>query len=113
MSKFKLTKQFSLSFLGDEWKNSYIVFNALTTSDMKKYFPKFTGISEDNPEDVTMALDAMIEMLQNRFIEGSGVGKDGKQVDIKKEDLEELPVEVLNEAVSFLSLNTQTISPKQ
>lgn len=111
MSKFKIEKKLNLDFLGDEWGDCYLKFRALTTKDLKKVMQSIPAdIREhaDNPEKVLEAFDKGVELLQDSYIGGKGIGEDGEEVDIDKDDLEDLPTEVLNKALSFLSGESPT-----
>jgi len=114
MSKFLLKKKFSLAFLGKKWKekDTYIVFNAFTIRDIKEKLPKLIAIDEDNTKSIESGITAMLELLQEKFISGSGVDEKGEKVDIKAQDLEELPVEVISKAIDFLSQGLAGETPK-
>lgn len=114
MSKFLLKKKFSLSFLGKEWKEkgAYIVFNAFTVRDIKEKLPKLISIDEDDAKSIESGIAAMLELLQDKFISGSGVNEKGEKVAIEAQDLEELPVEVISKAIDFLSQGLAGETPK-
>jgi len=109
MSKFKLEKTFKLDFLGDGWKGSYIKFKALTVKDFKKVLDSVPlDIEELEQDEVLGAVDNAIKLLKDNFIEGKGLGADGKKIDISKNDLEDLPPDVITKALSFLSAGSVT-----
>ena len=114
MSKFLLEKSFSLDFLGDKWKEqkAHISFNAFTIRDIREKLPKLTIINESDTKSVESGITAMIELLQEKFISGIGIDEKGEKVDIVAGDLEDLPVEVISKAVSFLSQGLTGESPK-
>lgn len=112
MKKFRIIKHFSLDFLGDSWKEAYIDFNALTVADVKDKFSALSKMGEDS-KNVTAGLITILSLLQDKFIEGKGVGEKGELVPIDKEDLEALPVETLSKALSFLSQGVTSPSPQQ
>jgi len=105
MSKFLLKKRFSLDFLGDEWKEkkAYIEFNSLTVGDISTRLPNLAQIDENDPKSVEAGMRETMELLKEKFISGKGVSKDNELIDITKEGLEELPIEVITRAVNFLS----------
>jgi hypothetical protein len=45
----------------------------------------------------------MIELLKDKFLSGQAIDETGKMVEVKAEDLVNLPVEVITKAISFLS----------
>ncbi len=105
MSKFVVRKKFMLDFVDEVWKEkgAYLELAAFSVSDVKDKLSKLTGVKETDPTSVTSALDTMIELLEEKFLGGKAVGIDGELVSLKKEDIRELPVEVISRAVGFLS----------
>lgn len=109
MSKFLLKKRFDLGFLGEEYKekDTYLEFNAFTIKDIREQLPSLTRMDETNPEEVEEGMGTMLKILKSKYIGGKAIGNDGKLVTVKKEDLDELPVEVVVKAVTFLSQGVQ------
>lgn len=106
MSKFKVIKRLSLAFLGEDWKDCYISYNAITVSDVKNKFPKLASIDPDDVKAVNAGIDNMLDILKEKFIEGKS-----PEGDLTKEDLDEMPVEIIRESLSFLSAAKTNISP--
>lgn len=111
MARFKIVKKFLLDFLGGEWKDSYINFGALTVMDVKESFPALSKLDEKSQDDVTRGVDSITTILKKKFIDGKGIGEKGEVIDLKPEDFEELPIEVLSKALSFLSQSAVAPSP--
>jgi len=109
MSKFKIARKFSLDFLGEGWKEAYINFQALTVSDIKVKFPQLSQMDEKATSDVVKGIDAVLDILKSKFIDGKGVGEKGGEIVLEANDLIDLPVEVLSKALAFLS---QGANPK-
>ena len=108
MKKFKMTKRFSLDFLGKEWKDAYIDFERVSIGEMVTTLPEFQA---ENPEDVNNVLKGIkgvVDFLKKKFVSGKGVTEAGL-VDLEVGDLENLPAEVLSKAIGFLS---QGIAPE-
>ena len=103
MGKFLVRKHFSLDFLGEEWKDAYLVFSAFVMSDIKDRLAKLANLEQDDSEAVMAGLTEMVSLLEEKFIEGKGVDASGKLIPVEKEDIKDLPVEVISKAVSFLS----------
>lgn len=103
MSKFKVIKRLSLKFLGKEWEKAYIDFQPVTIGDIKNKFPEFSAIDEKDQKATVESLGKVLDFLQSKFISGKAVLENGSLADLKKEELEELPAEVLSRALSFLS----------
>lgn len=106
MQQFKIVRKFELSFLGDEWKETYINFSALTISDIREKFPAISTLSEGKQVDVAKGMDLLLDVLKSKFLSGKGINSEGKMVDLTVEDLEALPVDVLSKAFGFLSQST-------
>lgn len=61
----RIKKKVTLEFLGDEYKDSYLVFAALPVKDFKDFQEK-----ADKAADDEKALDLIIATLKDNFIEG-------------------------------------------
>jgi hypothetical protein len=103
MKKFGIVKRFSLDFLGEGWKDAYINFSPLTIVDIKTKFPSLLKLSAENKDDVIKGVDSVLIMMKEKFVDGKAVESSGGLVDLTVDDLEQLPVEVLSRALSFLS----------
>jgi len=101
MANFDVIKKIDLSFLGDLWKENkcYIDFSAFTIRDLQDSFPKISAVAEGDSQS---NMEITIALLQDHFKGGLGIS-DGKPVKIEKEDLIDLPAEVINHIFSFLS----------
>lgn len=101
--KFKtVVKNFSLDFLGEDWKDAHINFQAVTIGDIKNKFPEIAQVDTNNPESVADSLDKILTLLEERFIDGSAPGEK-EMVSLSKEDIKDLPGEVIGRALTFLS----------
>ena len=103
MTVFKVVKKLSLSFFGKEWKEAYINYQAFTVRDIRDKFPQFTKMDTKNQDEVLGSINHILGLLKDKFISGKGINDEGKLVDLTKDDLEELPSEVLSRSLSFLS----------
>lgn len=113
MSKFAITKKVNLSFLGEAWKESYLEFYALTIKDLRDSFPSLGNVDAKDAQSVSSGIDTTLKILQDKFIGGKGVDKDGNVVEITKEDLVELPAEIVPKVLNFLSEGLVTPESKQ
>lgn len=102
MSKFKVVKRLSLDFLGEGWKDAYINFQVLTIADIKDKFPSLAKLNADDPKAVIESMGMILEIIEDKFVDGKGLA-DGKLVEFKKEDLKELPNELMVKSLNFLS----------
>ena len=92
--KFDITKRVELSYLGDEWKECYLEFIMPSYHDIKEFAEK----GKDNTETVEKGL----EKLTGLFKSGYAVS-DGKKVEVKKEDIKDLPMEVVTKSLETIS----------
>lgn len=106
MPKFTIKRKYSLQSLGDEWKDCYIDLNALTIRELNSDLSQLADLNTQNRKEVSQATGKVLEIIKSHFISGTGV-VDGKVVEITKDDLEDLPAEVLGGILSFLSQGTQ------
>ena len=102
MAKFKVVKKFSLDFLGKDWKDAYINFQVLSIADIKNKFPGLIKIDQNDPDSILSGMDLTTEILENSFVDGKGY--DGiKLVDLKREDIKDLPNDLIKRGLDFLS----------
>jgi len=98
MTRFISKRTLSLEFLGEEWKECFIKFTALSIAESRNLMKE--KLSEREPGKI---IDITLDLLKSHF--DSGVAYDSeanKAVKLKKEDLIELPQSVLERAVLFL-----------
>lgn len=105
---FTVVKKLDLSFLGEGWtQGTYLKFSAMTFSETRE-FAKLNP-NTDNPAD-DKNLEIVLQLLQRHLIEGRGW--DGQNiVEIKSEDLTELPPEVVTKAIELLAGTPDPKSP--
>lgn len=101
MSKFKIVRKISLDFLGEEYKDSYLKFNAISMAELEGLQSQFAGIDTDS-KDSTEIVKLLANQLGSRFVEGK-VASEGKLVDVEKDDLLDLPVDAVNRIVEVLA----------
>lgn len=53
------------------------------------------------------AIEKTLELIESKFIGGKGITKDKKIVELKKGDLDEFPLFVIEEVMRFLSRSPQ------
>lgn len=100
----QIKKRVSLDFLGEEYKDSYLVFSAIPLKDYEALIEQSQQLTEDN----VASMKFIKEQITKRFIEGK-VAQEGKLVEITADNLLELPGEVFLQAMQQL---TGTPSPK-
>ena len=101
MSKFQVPMRIDLSFLGEGWKDCFLLFNAFSVNDV---LFKLAGRNLSAPGDAKVMKDSageILDLLKEKFIEGKGY--DGKKiVEIVKEDIGDLPVQVIPKITELL-----------
>ncbi|QNK82600.1 hypothetical protein [Nakamurella sp. PAMC28650] len=95
--KFIVRKHVSLDFLGEDWKEAFIDYNAFDSNDLLQ----ISEISTDE-SDKTSSFRRMLELLKANFLDGKGVGVDGL-VDLTQDDLSQLPIEIVNRSIEALN----------
>jgi hypothetical protein len=89
---FDIFKVYDLSYLGDAWKGCSLKFNSFTLADIEVV----VNVNKEN------AVEEIVKVLQNKFIEGEAI-KGGQKVKVTKEALISFPVEVLNDLFVFFT----------
>lgn len=95
MVKVKLVKRVDLSDFGEDWKECYVEIVAPTYKDVKK-------ITELGTDDQEKAINGGISVLKELFIKGTVNTEKGK-TDITKDDIEDLPLEILTKCFKEMS----------
>lgn len=95
-----IKKRVSLDFLGEEYKDSYLVFKSIAVREYADLQKKANEVDKDG----TKAVGFIQEQLAGRLLEGKIDGQD-----VKADDLLDLPVEVIIECFNQIS---GQVSPK-
>lgn len=82
-----IRKKVTLEFLGDEYKDAYLVFKAIPVGDLKKIQD---GMPKEDAEDKSQAIPIMLNVLKDYFLSGKAPGENGELTDVSKEDLNDL-----------------------
>lgn len=98
MANIVIKKRVNLDFLGDEYKNDYLVFKAIAVS-------KYKDLVDGRPEEDNLQYEYVLKVLADNFIEGKF-----QDQDVDKKDLAEFDGETtLN---CFARLTGQQPDPK-
>lgn len=89
----KVNKRVSLDFLGEEYKDSFLVLNSISVAQY---------------ETLKDSKDSVKDTVKKHFVSGR-IHQEGGDVDITKENIEELPGEVF--VKSFAAITGQEIAP--
>jgi len=101
MADIVIRKKIELGFLGEEYKESFLVFRCIAINDYSDLMKRVETVEGDNEK----SLKEVISILQDYFIEGIF---DKQKVD--KEDLGQFDQETLMK--SFQALTGQIADPK-
>lgn len=83
-----ITKRVSLDFLGEEYGESYIIFNAIKVREFDEIQDKINSFNDDERK----SFGYIKEQVAERFVSGK-VFQAGKLQDITAEDLPDLPLD--------------------
>ena len=81
------------------WKDCYLKFSYLTADEAKEFAN--LNVNAEDPKEIQQIFDKSIEVLKDKFVEGEAI-RENKKVSVTKEELPELPLEVLTKAVQML-----------
>jgi hypothetical protein len=111
--KLKITKVYSLASFGEEWKDCYLKFNTLTVRDITGEFSTLKDIDIKNPDQVGEGMEKVMKLLKSHYIEGKVIEESGKLVELGKDDLIDLPLEIITGVLGFLSQSSAGTSQTQ
>ena len=95
---FVLKKRLDLSKYSEDWKGCYLDLRELNISDVEERMKKIQDLEEGSVEQINI----MKELIADCFLGGKGF--DGEKiVEIKKEDVSQLPISIYKEAFGFLA----------
>lgn len=104
MAEIVIKKRISLEFLGDDYKDGFIVFKSIPVKD---YEGILKDVEQAEKRGNTDAMRLVRRLVTERLIEGE-IPQDGHKIPITPENLGDLPGEVYFEAMQQL---TGKISP--
>jgi len=97
MKKFCYASKFSLDFLGKDWKDAFLEFDGLSIKEIRELID-----GNIDKKDPSVIMKESLELVKRQFIKGMAPGKNGDLKKVEKEDIEELPKQVLDKAFVFL-----------
>lgn len=86
MAKIVIKKKISLEFLGEDYKDDYLVFKSLSVSEYEGLLDKLEAVKEDGKK----SLQFISEILDKQFLEGQFQNEKVEKQDLKDFDLETL-----------------------
>lgn len=82
MAKILIKKRVSFEFLGEDYKDDYIVFKSIPIKD---YSELLKSLPEEGSNDTAKSIEVTLKCLQDNFLEGKFGGEN-----LTKEDLVDL-----------------------
>ena len=101
--KIVIKKQVSLEFLGEQYKDSYLIFRTMPLREYEELLPRIDALGDENIESVKL----IKEVLENHFIEGKFEGED-----VKKEDLPEFDLDTLTRCFLMFTGRDPKVTPQ-
>lgn len=84
------------------WDNCKFVFNALSWAEQRKL--DSARIEWQKPEaDIEKAANSIVDIIKSKFVRGEALDENKKKFQVTKEQLEELPFDVLLGITAWLT----------
>jgi hypothetical protein len=99
MSKIVIKKTINLDFLGEEYKDSFLVFKSIPLKDYEAF------IVQSKKQDESEAVKLIVNTLKKYFVEGKFNG-----ADLTGEDIDDL--DITTAVTVFKYLTGQELDPK-
>lgn len=105
MGKIVIKKKVSLDFIGEDYKEAYLLFTTMSIAEYEEHVKRV----DTKDEKITIKpIKMILETLQNKFI-GGKFPQDGKLVDLEAADLADIDPDNI---VSIFALYTGQELPK-
>lgn len=104
-----IRRKISLDFVGEEYKDSYLIMKALPLNKYEEYLDKSKKLEEEAKEQPLKAVYFLLDVLKEHFIEGK-IFNDGKLEDIQADDFGDLDFAIVQEI--FNRVTGVTPNPK-
>jgi len=95
---FDIKKRLSLSFLGEGWDDCYLEFRPALVREMAE----LANLKPEDDADAINIVNKGIDFLKGKFISGKAL-RGGKKVNVTKDDLNDFPIDVINECFGVFS----------
>lgn len=102
----KIIKRISLEFLGEGYKDSYLDFNSIPLKEYGELHARTKEIEKKNDDNASF--DFIVDQVTSRFV-GGKIKQGEEMVDVTKDNLEDLPGEVILKCLNNL---VGDLSPK-
>lgn len=84
-----IRKKVSLEFLGEEYKESYLVFRAIPLKDFESLIEQINAVEKDGSKSFSF----ISTKLKEYFVSGKAANESGTLEDVTKDDIENLDQE--------------------
>lgn len=96
-----IKKRISLEFLGEDYKDSYLIFKSISVSQFDDVVKKTNSVKDNNSQ----AMKVILELLEQQFLDGKFLDQE-----VKREDLKDFDVETIIKC--FEMFTGRTLDPK-
>lgn len=94
MAKIEIKKKITLEFLGDDYKDDYLIFKSMPLREYETILPQLENAGEDGKK----ALPIIKKILEDNFISGKFQNED-----VAKEDLSDFDLQTLIKAFEIFT----------
>lgn len=97
-----IKKRISLEFLGDDYKESYVVLRSLPLNKYEEYVAKTKQLEKESKEEPLKAVYFILDLLKEYFIEGK-IFNDGKLEEFQPDNFGDLDFSAVQEIFNKFS----------
>lgn len=104
-----IRKKVTLEFLGNEYKDAYLVFKSIPISQLETLLDKMPKEGDTNN---TKSISAMLEVLKEYFLDGKFPNAQGQLEDVTKDDLDNIDADTAIHCFQGLSGVSSNLEPE-
>lgn len=102
-----IKKRISLDFLGEDYKEAYLVFRGIGLKEFEEYQKKGEDLEKDGAAGSFKLLG---DLLSSHYLSGKGPNEKGELAEVTKEEVEQLDIDTALKI--FQLLTGQELDPK-
>lgn len=103
MAKIKIKKRVSLDFIGDEFKDAYLVFYGMSFAEYEDYINKQTSSTGDLVKTELAAIKLIKTELKNRFVEGKYPNEKGELENVTPDEIKDFDPNTLYKCFNYVT----------